>query len=370
MFESITSLLGQASGTYTDYVTFAVLLVAALAVALLVGKAINFGKHRLATKSSTNLDDIMLESVKGPIQAGIMLVALYIGMAYLPLLDPYAAEMNTAFAIIFPFYLAYFASRIVGGVIQWYGTDIAAKTESKVDDQFLPIVKKAAYGAIFGIMIVVMLSQLGIRVETVIAAMGIGGLAVALALQPTLSNFFSGVHMVLDRPIRIGDYVELDTLDKGTVIDIGWRSTKIRTYANNIIVIPNTKLADSKIVNYSIPDPSVGFFVDCGVAYDTDLDKAEKVALETAKEIMASHNGDESFTPFVRFREFGSSSINFRTVMRVKTLGDSYLSIHEFIKKLKKAFDREGIEIAFPQMDVHLDGGARKAVRKSPRRKR
>ena len=365
MFEEITKLLGAANGTYTDYVTFAVILVVALAIARVSGKVINFAKHRLAVKSKTNFDDILLESIKGPIQVGIMLVALYIGMSYLPVLDPYAAEMNTGFAILFPFYIAYFASRIVGGVIQWYGTDIASKTKSQVDDQFLPIVKKAAYGAIFGIMLVVMLSQLGVRVETVIAAMGIGGLAVALALQPTLANFFSGVHMVLDRPIRIGDYVELDSMDKGTVLDIGWRSTKIRTYANNIVVIPNTKLADSKIINYSVPDPSVGFYVDCGVAYDSDLEKVEKVAIETAKEIMAKHNGDENFTPFVRFREFGASSINFRTVMRTKTLGDSYLSIHEFIKALKKKFDKNGITISFPQLDVHFDGASpRKPARK------
>ncbi len=351
--EDILTFLHSLPYPYSDYVAFVLIVAVAILAAFAFGRFMRFMEHRVAKRSKSNIDDIMLEAVKGPIQAGMVLVALYVGVGYLSELSAYSEQVSVAFMILFPFYGAYFVSRVIGGIIDWYSTDIAQKTKSKVDDQFLPIIKKTSYGVIFGIMILVMLNQLGIRVETVIAAMGIGGLAVALALQPTLSNFFSGVHMVLDRPLKIGDYVELDSGDKGTVMDIGWRSTKIQTYTNNIVVLPNSKIADSKIINYNTPDPAIGFVVECSVSYGSDLDKVEKVAIRTGKDVLKRCNGLEGFEPVVRFYEFGDSGIKFKVIMRTASLSDSYLAKHEFIKAIKKAFKKEGIEIPFPQVDVH-----------------
>jgi small-conductance mechanosensitive channel len=196
---------------------------------------------------------------------------------------------------------------------------------------------------------------MGVEVTTLVAAMGIGGLAVALALQDTLSEFFAGAHIILDRPIKIGDYIELDSGDKGTVIDIGWRSTKIRNYQNNMVVIPNSKLASSKIINYFSPDQQVGFTVDCGVGYGEDLAKVEKVTLDVAKKVIRSLGvGAKNFEPVMRYQEFGDSNINFKVIMRVKSYPDQFLVKHEFMKELKKRYDREGIEISWPIRKVYL----------------
>jgi small-conductance mechanosensitive channel len=264
--------------------------------------------------------------------------------------------------------VAYFASRLVGAVLEWYTVEVAAKTKTKADEQFLPIIKRVIYAVIFGLMLLVIMGQLGIEITTLIAAMGIGGLAIALALQPTLANFFSGMQMVLDRPIKIGDYVELDSGDKGTVVDIGWRSTRVQTYTNNIVTIPNSRMADSKIINYNVPNAELGFVVECGVAYGSDLEKVERIGLQVARQVLNRHDPIKDFEPLFRYQEFGDSSINFKVIMKTKTLADSYLVKHEFIKALKKSFDKEGIEIPFPQTDVHFDDKFYKG--KNARRKR
>jgi len=350
----ITAIQGFA-GPYADYVIAAGIIVLSLVIAKAVSSTITLIEHRITKRTKFSADDVLLEALKGPVKVGILLFGLFLTLRYLPVFAAYSGEIQTLYTVIVPLFVAYLASRLIGAGIEWYSTEVAHKTKSEVDDQFLPIIKKVAYGIIFGVVIVVMLNQMGIRVETVIAAMGIGGLALALALQPTLTNFFSGAQMVLDRPLKIGDFVELDSGDRGTVIDIGWRSTKIRTYTNNIVVLPNSKIADSKIMNYSTPDTAVGFTVDCGVAYDSDLEKVEKVSMEVAGEVLKKCNGVKGFKPIFRFREFGDSSINFRVIMRTRTLGDSYQATHEFIKLLKKRFDSEGVVIPFPQTDVHLD---------------
>ena len=366
--------IGNVLGPYSGHLNAIMILIGTLIAMKIAGMIIGRLKRGTMTKEGTNLYGNILDALKRPISLGIFLFGVFMALKSLAALAIYTNEIGVFFTVIFPFYFAYFAAKIVGMVIEWYAVEVAHKTKTKVDDQFLPIIKRAAYGIILGIMVILMLNQLGIRVETLIATLGIGGLAVALALQPTLANFFSGMQMVLDRPLRIGDFVELDSGDRGTVVDIGWRSTKIRTFMNNIVTFPNSMLSDSRIINYNTPSAEIGFSIDCGVAYDSDLDKVEKVSLDVASAIMDKYSGVKGFKPLFRFREFADSSINFKVVLRTKKLSDSYLATHEFIKALKKRFDGEGIEIAFPQVDVHMDHPKGKPARRRaatrPKRKK
>ncbi len=342
-------------GPYYEYFIFAVILlvfvVAAKAVNILLGRYVS----KLAEKTKSELDDIVLQAVRRPLFIGIFFVGLYFALQNLTLLLPYMNEISVGFTIIYAVYGAWFVVRIINSVLEWYGKEIAAKTESHVDDHFLSIFKKVVYIIVFALMALWIMGQLGIEITTLIAAFGIGGLAIALALQDTLSNFFSGAHIALDRPIKIGDYIELDSGEKGYVDDIGWRSTKLRLLGNNLVVIPNSKLADSKLINYSSPSDELSVILTLGVAYDSDLDKVEKVTIDVAKQIQKKLEGAVSeHEPFIRYNEFGDSSINFSVILKAKTYVDRYLIIHEFIKTLKKRYDKEKIEIAFPQMDVHL----------------
>jgi len=198
------------------------------------------------------------------------------------------------------------------------------------------------------------LKSFEVPIEPLLTALGVGSLAVALALQPTLSNLFAGMYITLSKTVRIGDYIELENGTQGFVIDIGWRATRLREGANNQVIVPNARLVDMISKNYALPDPQQAVTVPVGVAYDSDLERVEAVALEIAREVQASSPvAVRGFEPAVRFQAFGASSIDFVAVLRVAQAPDKAVLVHDFIKRLKARFDREGIEIPFPQQVVH-----------------
>ena len=181
-----------------------------------------------------------------------------------------------------------------------------------------------------------------------------GALAIGLALQSTLANFFAGLHLLSDKPIRVGDFIELDENTSGFVDDIGWRSTRIKTMTDNLIIIPNGKLADSTILNYSLPKQDLSFWIQCGVAYESDLKKVEKITLEVAKKIQQQVPGAvKDFEPTFRFSKFGDSNIDFIVIIRVEEPMKRFVVRNEFIKALKERFDKEEIEISWPIRKVY-----------------
>ncbi|WP_414830847.1 mechanosensitive ion channel family protein [Alteromonas sp. H39] len=228
-----------------------------------------------------------------------------------------------------------------------------------------------ASGAIRAILaslaLLIILSTMGISVTPIIASLGITSLAVALALQPTLENFFSGIQLVMDKPIRIGDYIELDSGEQGFVEKIGWRSTWIRMLPNNIVIMPNSKLSNSKLINYYYPERELSVPVEVGVHYDSDLEKVEAICLEVAEYILKHHHyGVDTYEPFVLFHTFDNSSINLTVMLRTKEYFNRFFIKSAFMKMLKKRFDEEGIVIPFPITALNLDQeGAAKLVQRA-----
>jgi small-conductance mechanosensitive channel len=208
--------------------------------------------------------------------------------------------------------------------------------------------------AAFGVMILA--DNLGISLTAVWTTLGIGSVAVALALQDTLSNFFAGIYVRLDKPVRAGDFIKLDTGDEGFVAELGWRSALIRTLPNNIVVVPNAKLATAVITNYSMPEPQMSLLIRVGVSYACRPEHVEAVLLEEARRAVGEIEGllgDPA--PFVRFIPgFGDSSLDFTLICRVCTFVDQFAVQHELRKRIFARFRREGIEIPFPQRDLHL----------------
>ena len=204
-----------------------------------------------------------------------------------------------------------------------------------------------------GVMLI--LDNLGISLTPLLTTLGIGSLAVAIALQDTLGNFFAGLHIQADRPIEAGHFVRLENGDEGYVEQVGWRSTRIKMLPNKTAVVPNSKLVQSTIINYDLPDPEVAVLVDVGVHYDSDLKKVEHVTKEVAKEIMLEvPGGVPSFAPFIRYHTFNQSSIDFTVILRARTFVDNYLIKHEFIKALQAKYRETGIVIPFPIRTVHI----------------
>ena len=230
-------------------------------------------------------------------------------------------------------------------------TSLIARHSNKIEG-ILPITsltQNIARIIIFGIGILIILHTVGISIAPILATLGVGGLAVALALQDTLSNIFAGFYIIISRQLRVGDYVRLDSGEEGYITDITWRATQIRALPNNIILIPNEKLTKAICTNYYLPEKELSCPVQVGVHYSSDLEKVEKITCEVGREVMKQvPGGVENFEPFIRFHTFGDSSINFSVILRAKEFKDQYLIKHEFIKRLHKRYAQEGITIPYP----------------------
>ncbi|WP_456432511.1 mechanosensitive ion channel family protein [Thermosulfuriphilus sp.] len=209
-----------------------------------------------------------------------------------------------------------------------------------------------AIAVVIGLLII--LSIWKVNLTPFFASAGIAGIALALAAKETLANFFGGISIFVDRTYRIGDYIILDSGERGEVVDIGIRSTKIKTRDDVLITIPNSIMANSKIINESAPVPRFRLRVPVGVAYGTDLDLVEQVLLEVARQ---HPRVVEEPSPRVRLRSFGESSIDLELLCWVEEPALKGLARHELIKAIDRAFSRAGITIPFPQRDVHLFWG-------------
>jgi len=208
---------------------------------------------------------------------------------------------------------------------------------------------------IYAMGILVILQSYGISITPIITALGVGGMALALGLQETLTNIFSGLHLILSKQLRLGDYIELSTGEIGCVKDITWRFTSIQSLSNNIIIVPNQKIASAILTNYSMPKQDISVRIAVGVSYDSDLDKVERITLEVAREIMQLDKGAMNHEPSISFHTFAEYSINFNVFLRASQFSNQYMLKHEFIKALTKRYRKENIVIPFPVRTIHQE---------------
>jgi small-conductance mechanosensitive channel len=195
----------------------------------------------------------------------------------------------------------------------------------------------------------VLLNSLGVAITPLLTALGVGGLAVALALQDTLSNLFAGVHILTSRKVQPGDFIQLDNGMQGYVEDTNWRNTIIRQLPNNILVVPNATVASSIVTNYHLPEHETSVTVPCSVSYDSDLDRVELVTIEVGQEVMQEVKGAvPGYEPTVRFNTFGASGISFNVGLRAAEISAQALITHEFIKRLHARYVKEGIDNSSP----------------------
>jgi small-conductance mechanosensitive channel len=212
-------------------------------------------------------------------------------------------------------------------------------------------------GIVFGVVkgvvlivgILVILNMMGVSVTPIITALGVGGLAVALALQDTLANLFAGLHIIASRQFHPGDIIRLDTGEEGVITDVTWRTTTIHTFANSITIIPNTKISKATITNYNLPEPEIVVPIQMTLRYGVDLAEAEQIVLAAAREVAATTAvvvpGDE---PLFRFQALGELGTQCSVFFRTRQFTDQYLLRHEFIKSLEKRFEAAGILSPFP----------------------
>ena len=245
--------------------------------------------------------------------------------------------------------VSYIGARIIQALLHLYLERVSEQVSGSLYNRLLSqtgwIVPLIVY--LLGTLMV--LDLLGVSITPLVAGLGIGGIAVALALQPTLSNLFSGMSLVSEGEVNEGDFIELDGGPAGFVVGVNWRSTKIRDRFNNLIMIPNSVLMDGVMTNYYSESREMAVRVECGISYDSDLERVETVCLEVANEVREDlEEAVDDFDSVVRFTAFGDSNIDFVVVMRAADRLASFVVKHELMKRLHARFRHEGIEINYP----------------------
>ncbi|WP_375473404.1 mechanosensitive ion channel family protein [uncultured Nostoc sp.] len=223
------------------------------------------------------------------------------------------------------------------------------------------LISNLAKATVFVLGTLIVLQTVGVQVTPIITTLGVGGIAVGLALQDTLANLFSGFYLIISKQVRTGDYVKLDAGHEGYVIDISWRNTTIKEISNNVVIVPNSKLSSAIFTNYHLPAKEITLTMDVGVSYDSDLEQVEKVTVEVAKEVMQEIAPElKESEPYIRFHTFNDFSIDFTLYMRVSEYFDQRIGKHLFVKKLHKRYQQAGIIIPLPIRKVYLQNNINK----------
>jgi small-conductance mechanosensitive channel len=305
--------------------------------------------ERAARKSAWKGDDALVDALGHSPALWIALFGLYGAVETAPLPPDILNLSRKVLLVVFVASFAATTGRIAVSLITLYTRNVQGALGSTT------IFSNLTRGAIFVIAGLVLLQSFGISVMPILTALGVGGLAVALALQPTLENLFAGLQIMASGNVKPGDFIQLDTGEQGYVVDVTWRNTTIRELPNNMIVVPNSQLAASRYRNFYQPDKELAVLVQVGVSYDSDLEKVEAVTCEVAAQIMKEVPGGVSnFKPFIRYHTFADSSIGFTVILRGSEVVDQHLIKHEFIKRLRARYRVEGIEIPFPIRTVHM----------------
>lgn len=307
---------------------------------------------KLMSKTETKFDDIFVNAADFP----VTLLVFASGGALVERLMPLSPdnELTTYFIVGFKavtiIAIVLFFDKFLNNLIYNYSGRVEIlKTTGGVARGFVRVI-------VIGLGLLILLDSFGVSITPVLASLGVGSLAVALALQPTLENFFSGIQLIVDKPIKVGHFVKLDSGEEGYVHKIGWRSTWVRMLPNNVVVIPNKVIVNAKVINYYYPEKELAVLVQVGVHYESDLEKVEQVTIEVAKETLKEvEGGIDDFEPFIRYHTFADFSINFSVILRGKEFVDNYLIKHVFIKKLHKRYAKEGITIPYPIRAINYE---------------
>jgi small-conductance mechanosensitive channel len=305
-----------------------------------------------AARSKSMLDDIAVEALRTPVMIWIVMLAVHLGAQTSRLPLHIQDEVARILLILFITSMTLVFSRLAGVLIRRY---VGAAS-------YTSLMENLARVAVVLLGALIVLDTLGISVWPIVTALGVGGVAVALALQDTLSNLFGGFYVSVAGQVRIGDYIKLDSGEEGFIADISWRSTSIRSLQNNVIIVPNAKLAKATVTNYDLPVQSMSVSIAVSVECGSDIDRVENVLLDVTRNSVGQVPGLLSDPPpAVRFIPgFGPSSLDLTLTCYVQKFADQYLVQHELRKRILKRFRLESIGMPFPTRTVYMTDKSQK----------
>jgi MscS family membrane protein len=326
-----------------------VIVVAFALLAWLLDFFMNRVLTTLVRKSKFRLDDQILEILHRPVWVSVLLVGAIAAVQWISPRPPFpfilTALLKSLLVLIWVFAINRVVLRIIEDLISHW------RQAGRQGSEIIGLVGKITRILVLAGGVFLLLSMWKINITPLLASAGIAGVAVALAAKETLSNFFGGVTVLLDQPYKVGDYIVLDSGERGEVVDIGLRSTRILTRDDVQISIPNGIITNTKVINESAPEPRFRVRIKVGVAYGSDVDQVEEILLGVARNNPHLSTDPE---PRVRFRDFGDSSLDFELLCWAHQPQDKGIIIHELNREIYKSFGRAGIVIPFPQRDVHV----------------
>lgn len=320
------------------------LILAKIVISIIIGKII----LKATKKTKTELDDLIINTIKWPVYYGIILGGLYFAIKLV--FPQFSETVDMSIVTLSIIFGVWIVIKISDFVVKSYAIRMEKKKKVKLDEEVLNLIQRLSKIFILVIGLLIILGQAGIEITPLLAGLGIAGLAIALALQDTLSNFFSGIYLIFDKPFKVGDRIQVDG-EFGEIIDVGLRTVRIRGLDNTLITIPNSLMAKTKIVNLSAPDLRIRVKLPIGVSYGSNVEKVKKVLLDIAKK---EKNVLKEPKPIIRFKEFGDFSLNFYILFWVDDVRNKWSVIDKINSKIDSEFKKNKIQIPFPTRTVYL----------------
>lgn len=326
-------------------------LLATIVVGLILRSVLFRVVRRWAARTQSNLDVLIAETLRGPIVLWSIILGLHLATQNSEISRAYLRYFPKTLAVLWIASLTIAMTRFVGNSVRFYGGHLTGA------QSVTSLTQKLAQLAVVVMGLAWLLRVFDVSLTPIITTLGVGGLAVALALQDTLSNLFAGFYVSISGLVHIGDYIKLNTGEEGYVADINWRCTTMRGASNNLVIVPNNKLGQAIYTNYNLPDNRIGMSVSFGVGYDSDVDRVEKILLDEAvgaaneiQGMLADPAPSILFSPGP-----GDWALLFQVNFNVRDFGAQYLVQSELRKRIYKRLSAEGISMPFPTRTVVLE---------------
>ena len=335
--------------TWDEFLQFSIYTGCGIVLGLLIQKLLMPVLRKIASRSKWAGDDLIISSISKWVAAWFVALGIFLGWRRVQMEEKYHHWLENGLLIFYIFSITWILATVFAGL-----TSIKPKGSNKVPASS-SIVGNIIKVIVYCVGLLVILQSLGIQIAPILTALGVGGLAVALALQDTLSNLFAGIQLIATKKINPGDYIRLESGPEGFVEDVSWRYTSLRVGVNSVFIVPNSKLAGLIVSNFDYPGRDFIMDVSVGVDYNSDLENVEKIIIEIIKQMQDEvEECVPAFDPFILFQQFGDSRIELKAFIKIKNYVSQGTVKHIFIKELKKRFDKEGINIPFPARAVYI----------------
>lgn len=348
VFETLPEFVNNVyfGSTIAQYLVFSGIIIGSALIAKIVYFFIKRYGTIIASKTENQFDDLLIEAIENPLAFFGFIIGLNIGYQFLtPTADFITNNFGSGIEVLIILNLMWLALRLIDGFIEHIILPLSAKTESKLDDQLVPILRKVAKVVVVVIAFLIILSNFGVDVLPLIAGLGIGGLAIAFAAQKTVEDVFGGFSIFISKPFVIGDTIKVAGIE-GTVETVGIRFTKIRDLDNRLNIIPNAKVAQAEILNIT-SEPMRRVSATLGLAHTTSRGKIQE-AIRILKEIVKKHPDTDHDEIRAVFKEYGNSSLNIWFIYHIKNQDRKFDVMSEINLEIKKQFEKAKIEFAFP----------------------